>query len=337
MEDVILWRALKDSTDSGFYVDLGAFDPTKDSVTKAFYEKGWRGINVEPNPNFFARISAHRPRDVNLCEAVTDHLGFAEMNFLSNPGLSTLDDEIAAKHGEHGLGIRREFVSLTTLARIWSEHIPLEQDVHFLKIDIEGAEGAALRGNNWALARPWIVVIESTFPMTQVDSFRDWEPILLEANYLFAYADGLNRFYLAQERSELLSRLRHPPNVFDDFILFRQAQAAQAAEQKAQAAEQKAQAAEQKAQAAEERLFRMEQTSSWKLTAPLRLVRRKLKGLSAGKILKHIFPVGSFFSRRYGKKTTFRRPEEPNFSAQGLRFNHLLRQAMKNNRGGPRL
>ncbi|MCU0506725.1 MAG: FkbM family methyltransferase, partial [Chloroflexi bacterium] len=44
LEDVMLWRALGD-VGAGFYVDVGAFSPTEDSVTLAFSERGWRGIN----------------------------------------------------------------------------------------------------------------------------------------------------------------------------------------------------------------------------------------------------------------------------------------------------
>jgi hypothetical protein len=40
-EDVLLWAALKD-VNSGFYIDIGVQDPEKDSVSLAFYEKGWR-------------------------------------------------------------------------------------------------------------------------------------------------------------------------------------------------------------------------------------------------------------------------------------------------------
>ena len=48
-EDVILWRALRD-VPNGFYIDIGAGHPVADSVTMHFYEHGWRGINVEPDP-----------------------------------------------------------------------------------------------------------------------------------------------------------------------------------------------------------------------------------------------------------------------------------------------
>ena len=44
-EDVILNRALKSVT-NGFYIDIGAEDPVTDSVSLAFYNKGWRGVHV---------------------------------------------------------------------------------------------------------------------------------------------------------------------------------------------------------------------------------------------------------------------------------------------------
>jgi hypothetical protein len=46
-EYVILWRAFRD-LQRGFYVDVGAADPETLSVTQAFYERGWSGINMEP-------------------------------------------------------------------------------------------------------------------------------------------------------------------------------------------------------------------------------------------------------------------------------------------------
>ena len=53
-EDVMLARALAGTT-NGFYIDVGAHDPVIDSVTKMFYDRGGRGINVEPGA-IFARL-----------------------------------------------------------------------------------------------------------------------------------------------------------------------------------------------------------------------------------------------------------------------------------------
>ena len=43
-EDLIL-EAFFIGEKKGFYVDVGAYDPDYDSVTKLFYLKGWNGIN----------------------------------------------------------------------------------------------------------------------------------------------------------------------------------------------------------------------------------------------------------------------------------------------------
>ena len=62
-EDVMLWRALS-HVDCGFYIDIGAHHPTIDSVSLAFYERGWTGIDVEPVPCLL--YTSPSPRDSNL-------------------------------------------------------------------------------------------------------------------------------------------------------------------------------------------------------------------------------------------------------------------------------
>jgi FkbM family methyltransferase len=262
-EDVMLWQALQD-VQSGFYIDIGAWSPDLDSVTRSFYERGWSGINVEPNLDFNSELQRRRPRDQNLRLAIGDSEGSFTMNFLGNPGLSTLDYEIAKQHQQAGWSLVRQEVQVKTLATVWGQHVPNGQDVHFLKVDVEGLEEAVLRGNDWTIRRPWVVIVEATLPMSQVETHEIWEPILHNANYIFAYADGLNRFYVANEHKELLPAFRYPPNVFDDFVLNDKLNAdmeAQKAEARAQQAEARAQQAEAKAQLAVAQTQRTEATA----------------------------------------------------------------------------
>jgi len=304
----MLWRALK-HVEQGFYIDVGAWSPDLDSVTKSFYERGWRGINIEPNPQFNRQLKNRRPDDKNLQIAVGDRDGVATMNFLGNPGLSTLNDTIAKKYQEEGWELDRQKVQLTTLLVIWQQYVPAGQEVHFLKIDVEGFEREVIHGNDWVGNRPWIVVVEATLPMSQVESYEFWEPILLAANYCFAYADGLNRFYVAEEHQELLSAFKYPPNVFDEFLLSREqetlnsaaqsearaqqaessaaqseARAQQAessaakAEARAQQAESSAAKAEARAQQAEVYIAALHSSTSWRITKPLRACKRILGG-----------------------------------------------------------
>ena len=69
-EDVLLARVFHD-VKAGFYVDVGANDPEHCSVTKHFYDLGWRGINFEPG-RVFEKLAAARPRDINLNVAASD-------------------------------------------------------------------------------------------------------------------------------------------------------------------------------------------------------------------------------------------------------------------------
>lgn len=289
-EDVMLWRALK-NIERGFYIDVGAAWPDEHSVTRAFYERGWRGINIEPNPVFHQQLQARRRRDINLKLAIGEREDTVTINFFDDTGLSTLDDTIANQHREAGWSLDRQPVQVTTLAEVWRQHVPAGQAVHFLKVDIEGLEEAALRGNDWQANRPWVVVVEATLPMSQTESYAAWEPILLAADYRFAYADGLNRFYVANEHAELLPAFAYPPNVFDGFVLAAQqqaeAQSRAAAEQirllqaqlestrkELEAVHQSNHHHWQLAEARAQEIAALRSSTSWRITAPLRAVKQ---------------------------------------------------------------
>ena len=214
-EDVMLLRALR-GVERGFYIDVGAQDPVNDSVTKMFYQRGWQGINIEPVTHWYQRLLADRPHDINLQLAVSDKPGRLHLYEVEGSGLSTTDPEFAQRHRQAGFSIRESDVDCVTLDQICEKHGVV--DVHFLKIDCEGAEAAALRGISLERVRPWIILLEATEPNSQKPAYAEWEPLLTTRGYRFAYADGLNRFYVADERAELLEAFAYPPNVFDKFI-----------------------------------------------------------------------------------------------------------------------
>jgi hypothetical protein len=64
-----------------------------------------------------------------------------------------------------------------------------------------------LAGNDWRVVRPRVVVIEAVAPGSMAEAHAAWEPILLANGYGFVFFDGLNRFYLAEEASDLNSRI----------------------------------------------------------------------------------------------------------------------------------
>lgn len=213
----MLHRALK-GVGQGFYVDVGANDPVIDSVTKAFYDAGWRGINIEPVSEWFEKLALGRPEDINLQVAAGVRKSSAlPLYEVLGTGLSTMDKSIAEKHAEeHGFEFKQDKVSVVSLTSICEQYA--HSDIHFLKIDVEGSEQLVLQGLDLKKIRPWIILVESTQPLTQIENYDEWERILLLSDYEYCYFDGLNRFYVAKEHDELKNALNVPPNVFDEFI-----------------------------------------------------------------------------------------------------------------------
>nr|WP_244108460.1 FkbM family methyltransferase [Burkholderia anthina] len=229
----MLWRALG-HVRNGFYIDVGAADPVDLSVTKLFYDHGWHGINLEPQSAYFAMLTAARPHDINLQLAAGREAASHVFHRIDGTGLSTFDAEIAARHRANGWTVVEETVDALPLAQICERYRP-DGPIHFLKIDVEGAEGEVLAGADFSRFRPWIVLVEATLPLSQEESHA-WEPTLTSQGYSFVWFDGLNRFYVADEmKGELCKHFATPPNVFDGFMVPSQlAQRAEHAEQELQ-------------------------------------------------------------------------------------------------------
>ena len=216
-EDVMLWRALG-HVGQGFYVDVGAFSPDEHSVTRAFYDLGWSGINIEPNPQRIAELKAKRTRDINLGVAASSTEGTVQLHVVADTGLTTAEPSIAERHKASGWDVSVIEVPRRSLSGILDEYLVLGQPIHFLKIDVEGHEAQTIRGIDLSRHRPWVIVVEATAPLSQLETTADWEPVLLAAGYRCVYWDGLNRFYLADEHAGLATAFSAPPNVFDDFV-----------------------------------------------------------------------------------------------------------------------
>lgn len=211
----MLYRALREVKE-GFYIDVGAQDPVIDSVTKAFYERGWRGINVEPNEEYFRKLQDDRPHDINLLTAVGREPGPISFYEVVHTGLSTTSAVYARGHAEAGYEVHLRNVPCTTLDTICADCGV--ETVHFLKIDVEGSERAVLEAFSFETVRPWIVVVEATEPNSTHEVSAEWEHLLVGRRYQFVYFDGLNRFYIAAEHADLARHFSCPPNPFDQYV-----------------------------------------------------------------------------------------------------------------------
>lgn len=195
-EDQRLAAILGDKA-TGFYIDVGAWEPVVDSVTKHFYDRGWRGINIEPVPYYHNRLTQERPRDINMQVAVSDDIGIAQFTHIHATGLSTFVPEYRDKF-VRGRTSDTFDVQVWTLDYIAARHIPLDQHVDFLKIDVEGWERPVVLGAKRLLHDnpPTVLVIEATVPGTDIPAWETWDQLVRASGYQFVEFDGLNRWYV---------------------------------------------------------------------------------------------------------------------------------------------
>jgi len=227
-EDVILERFFKGQK-TGFYVDIGAADPVKDSVTKHFYDKKWRGINIEPSPVLFKKLVQERKRDINLNFIISNQESLNAFFDIPNSGLSSIYQDCASsaleKEGQKDYDgcalnsfekILIESKRLTSILEQYANNIKID----FLKIDVEGTEREVIESNNWNVFRPKVLIIEATVPNSPITNFESWDQLLIQSDYIFVYFDGLNRFYLRNDLFKYKEVFSYPPCVFDEFIQY---------------------------------------------------------------------------------------------------------------------
>ena len=194
-EDAIL-RGLFSDAETGYYVDIGANDPTFLSVTKYFYDRGWRGINVEPVPHLAQRLQRDRPGDLTLNIGISEQSG--SLTLYECPlihGWSTFVAPLARVYRQRGLPLAERTIPVMTMTELFDAHV--DRPVDFLKIDVEGNETEVLRGIDWERCRPRVLVIENAWP-------ESWSHLIPDSIYTMAHCDNFNRYYIRNTENENL-------------------------------------------------------------------------------------------------------------------------------------
>jgi len=161
-EDMIL-RRLFERQQSGFYVDVGAHHPYRFSNTCYFYRRGWRGINIDPNPDAIKAFRRDRPSDINICVGVSDKAGELSFHFFNEPALNTFDADLAAERArlpDYRL-VETRSVPVRRLDHLLTEYLPRDRKIDFMSIDVEGMDLSVLRSNDWSRFRPALLLVEA--------------------------------------------------------------------------------------------------------------------------------------------------------------------------------
>lgn len=202
-EDLILHRIFERKSE-GFYVDVGAHHPFKFSNTYLFYRKGWRGINIEPNPEAIELFKKYRPKDINLNLAIGQG-GELTYYMFNEPALNTFDKFLAmnrTKSGEYHI-IKEMKIETYPLKKVLDMYLSDSQEIDFINVDCEGMDLDVLKSNDWNKYRPKIILIEIIPPHEIPDVLNHPIAIFLQDNGYILFAKCFNTCFFRDETFKL--------------------------------------------------------------------------------------------------------------------------------------
>lgn len=184
------------------YVEIGVHHPWINSTTAAMYAAGGSGVLVDPLSEFDSLIRATRSRDrwVNVF-AGDGSVDQEEFFLIEGTGLSTKYAVNAEKAKERGFKSSTTVVPAVRTSQIFDSSGLNE--VHFLSIDVEGEEFAVLSGLDFDIHRPWIICVEGILPGEFKKTQEGVRDLLLGKNYLHTHFDGLNDWFVSEERRSI--------------------------------------------------------------------------------------------------------------------------------------
>lgn len=168
-EDLVvsgLFAALKIPKPS--YLDIGAWEPIQSNNTYLLYHQGGRGVLVEPNPAYTAKLRRKRPGDVTL-QAGIGLDDTAEMDFymLSDDQLNTFDKaQVELLLATSNVKLERTVKTpMLNINRVMAEHFGGKAP-DYLSIDVEGLDLAILKTLDFDRYRPKLICAETVITGT---------------------------------------------------------------------------------------------------------------------------------------------------------------------------
>jgi FkbM family methyltransferase len=187
-EDIIVYDLFKDlSIQNISYLDIGANNPQYISNTYLFYEKGFRGVLIEPNSALCEKLKTVRPLDTVLNIGIGIDENIKEADFYLFPdeadGLSTFSLEEARHWEEVGMGgTKFKIERVVKMPLLNVNHVIANNFTEcpdFISIDVEGWDLKILKTFDFEKYSPAVFCVEtlaykkdgSTYRLQDVNDF----------------------------------------------------------------------------------------------------------------------------------------------------------------------
>lgn len=173
------------------YLDLGAHHPTDISNTRLLYERGWRGVNVEANPDLIPAFLKERPEDTTVCVGVAAEPGEADFyrysqtsgrNTFSRAETESLKGVMTVQAVEPLKVVSVNQIVKTYCGGVWPA---------FLSVDIEGLDHEVIASADFSESSPLVICVETRRHETVAR-----EELLLRKGYGCYCRMGENLFFV---------------------------------------------------------------------------------------------------------------------------------------------
>ena len=154
-------KIIKLFKEKGAYLDLGCFHPIRYNNTYLMYKSGWSGINIDLNPTSIELFNIARPKDLNLCAAISNkkttknlyfHHDLSSLNTLSKNHTILFKEIFGLKN------LKKKKIKTQTLNELLKKNSVSKID--FFNIDIEGHELEVLKTIDFNYFKIKVICIE---------------------------------------------------------------------------------------------------------------------------------------------------------------------------------
>ena len=192
-EDLFLKSYFKNKK-IGFFIDIGCHHPFKGNNTFLLYKSGWTGINIDLNQLSIDLFNIARPKDKNICSAVSDKDGIIEYYLPNDNPLSTeitIDKKFSKILEKHHGNLYKTFETKSmTWNLLESEYKNFFKEVDFLKIDIEGADLKVLKSIDLYKHKVKLLMVEASH--LNIHDRNETINYLNSKNFLIVFDNNLN-------------------------------------------------------------------------------------------------------------------------------------------------
>jgi FkbM family methyltransferase len=179
----------------GFFVDVGANDPQRDSQTWSLEQRGWTGVVVEPQPDLAEQHRQQRRAKVyEVACSSPSNSGKTMRLHLAGIQTSLNPEFYVAGMQRHG----SIDVPIMTLDDILAD-ARAPSPIDFISIDVESHELEVLSGFDLARWRPRLLLVEDLVKHLRLHRY------LQRRGYKWIRRTGLNGWYVPSDSPETVS------------------------------------------------------------------------------------------------------------------------------------